>query len=162
MSFSVNSINSSLLNILTSSTDQLQKSRLRIASGAKINSEELPRLNGDVGQLTQLFQNLIGNAIKFCGKTPPEVTVSATRKDTEWIISVVDNGIGIAPQYQDQIFGMFKRLHGRNEYEGTGIGLAVCNKIVERHGGRIWVESEAGKGAAFHFTTPVIAINAEN
>jgi light-regulated signal transduction histidine kinase (bacteriophytochrome) len=105
-------------------------------------------------QFTQLFQNLIGNAIKFRNDKQPKVHISAQRQDYVWQFYVSDNGIGIAPQHQDQIFGMFKRLHGRGSYPGTGIGLAICQKIVERHGGRIWVESEIGKGSTFCFTLP--------
>ncbi len=92
-------------------------------------------------QLTQLFQNLVGNAIKFSDDKPPEVHVSAKRQDAEWLFSVKDNGIGIEAQYQDRIFAIFQRLHSKGKYPGTGIGLAICRKIVERHAGRIWVKS---------------------
>jgi light-regulated signal transduction histidine kinase (bacteriophytochrome) len=102
----------------------------------------------------ELFQNLIGNAIKFRGSEPPRIHVSAGRNGKGWIFSVRDNGIGIAPEYSKRIFIIFQRLHSREKYAGTGIGLAICQKIVERHGGRIWVESEAGKGATFYFTLP--------
>jgi light-regulated signal transduction histidine kinase (bacteriophytochrome) len=108
----------------------------------------------DNPQWVQLFQNLIGNAIKFRGNEPPRVHVSASRNGNGWIFSVRDNGIGIALEYAESIFTIFKRLHGRQDYPGTGIGLAICKKIVERHGGRLWVESEAGKGATFYFTLP--------
>ena len=104
--------------------------------------------------MLQLFQNLVGNAIKYVGKTPPHVHVSATRQEDAWLFSVRDNGIGIDPQYKEQIFGLFKRLHRHDEYDGTGVGLAICQKIVERYGGRIWVESELGQGADFRFTLP--------
>ena len=121
---------------------------------AVVTCDRLPTVWGDAGQLGQLLQNLIGNAIKFRGSEPPRVHVSARREDGEWLVSVRDNGIGIAPEFTSRIFVIFQRLHSRNEYPGTGIGLAICRKIVERHGGRIWVESEPGHGATFHFTLP--------
>ncbi len=121
-------------------------------SGAQVTSEELPTVMGDRTQLGQLFQNLIGNAIKFRGEGPVHVDVGAERRDGEWLFSVRDNGIGIEPEYAERIFVVFQRLHARAEFSGTGIGLAVCKKIVERHGGRIWVESEPGEGSTFYFT----------
>jgi signal transduction histidine kinase len=123
-------------------------------NAAVVTHEPLPTVMADNPQLVQLFQNLIGNAIKFRGNEPPRVHVSAGRNGNGWIFSVRDNGIGIAPEYAERIFIIFQRLHGREEYPGTGIGLAICQKIVERHGGRIWVESEVGKGATFYFTLP--------
>lgn len=124
-------------------------------SHARITHDPLPQLQADSLQLTQLFQNLIGNAIKFRGKEPPTIHVGAARKGEEWQFSIRDNGIGIAPEYQGRIFAIFQRLHTRTEYTGTGIGLAICKKIVERHNGRIWVESEVDKGSTFYFTLPI-------
>ena len=123
-------------------------------SGAQVTHGPLPRTIADFAQLEQLFQNLIGNGIKFHGKEPPRVHISASPNGDHWIFSVRDNGIGIAPEYKERIFIIFQRLHAKDKYPGTGIGLAICKKIVERHGGQIWVESEAGKGATFYFTLP--------
>jgi light-regulated signal transduction histidine kinase (bacteriophytochrome) len=127
-------------------------------SEAKITHTDLPTVTGDITQLTQLFQNLIGNAIKFRGNKPAAVHVSAQLEGDgtvqHWHFAVRDEGIGIDPQYFERIFVIFQRLHGREDYPGTGIGLAVCKKIVERHGGHIWVESESGQGSTFHFTIP--------
>ena len=122
---------------------------------AKVTHERMPRVHGDINQLSQLFQNLISNGIKFRGEKRPEIHISSVQVGESWVMSVSDNGIGIDPQHNDRIFGMFKRLHGRGEYPGTGIGLAICSKIVERHTGKIWVESELGNGATFSFTLPV-------
>jgi len=121
---------------------------------ANVSHGPLPSVWGDGGQLTQLFQNLVGNAIKFRSATDPDVRIEASRDGPAWAFSVKDNGIGIEPKHFDRIFIVFQRLHGRGDYPGTGIGLAISKKIVERHGGRIWVESEPGKGSAFHFTIP--------
>lgn len=126
-------------------------------SGAAVSRDPLPIVPGNAPQLVQLFQNLIGNAIKFCGDKAPEIRVSAIRESAEWQISVRDNGIGIEPPFFERIFLIFQRLHTGMEYPGTGIGLANCRKIVERHGGRIWVESEPGKGSTFFFTLPALA-----
>jgi len=124
-------------------------------SGAVITHDELPSVAVDQSQLLQLFQNLVGNAIKFRAAEAPVIRVSAEKQDSSWLFSVADNGIGIAPQYQDKVFVIFQRLHTREEYAGNGVGLAICKKIAEYHGGRIWVESEPGCGATFHFTLPV-------
>ncbi|MDD5730617.1 MAG: PAS domain S-box protein [Candidatus Omnitrophica bacterium] len=124
-------------------------------SGAVITCDNLPTIFADGSQLIQLFQNLIGNAIKFKGEESPRIHVSCERKGNEWVFSVKDNGIGIAPQYFTRIFEIFQRLHSRKEYPGTGIGLAVCKKIIERHGGRIWLESTPGSGSIFYFAIPI-------
>ena len=121
---------------------------------AQIHTGELPDLDADPVQLGQLFQNLIGNALKFCGPEPVRVEITATRANQDWEFVVRDNGLGIDAKDFERIFVIFQRLHTRQEYAGTGIGLAICKRIVERHGGRIWVESQIGKGAAFHFTIP--------
>ena len=119
---------------------------------AIITHDPLPAVMGDDKQLAQLFQNLLSNAVKFGGAQPPRIHISAKQTDGEWLCSVRDHGIGLDPQYADRIFVIFQRLHTREEYPGTGIGLAICKKIIERHGGHMWVESELGKGATFYFT----------
>jgi light-regulated signal transduction histidine kinase (bacteriophytochrome) len=137
-------------------------------SQGSVTWEALPAVMADTTQLAQLLRNLVGNGIKFRSEAPPHVHVSAELARTaaglseapgdtsdQWLFSVRDNGIGIAPKYYERIFQMFQRLHRRSEYPGTGIGLAICQKIVERHGGRIWVESELGEGSTFFFTIPL-------
>jgi PAS domain S-box-containing protein len=123
-------------------------------AGASVTWDPLPRVSGDDVQLAQLFQNLVGNALKFRGAGVPRVHVSCSEKNSEWEIGVADNGIGIEPQYFERIFMVFQRLHTKGDYPGTGIGLAICKKVVERHGGRIWVESTLGEGSRFLFTLP--------
>jgi light-regulated signal transduction histidine kinase (bacteriophytochrome) len=120
-----------------------------------VSHDPLPEVIVDNTQLAQVFQNLIVNGIKFNSQETPKIHISAERKASEWVFSVKDNGIGINPQYSEKIFEVFKRLHKKEEYPGTGIGLAICKKIVERHGGHIWVESELGKGSTFDFTLPI-------
>ena len=121
-------------------------------SKAKVMRDALPMVTGDQDQLTQLWHHLLDNAIKFHGDDPPEVHVSAKQSVEACQFSVRDNGIGIDTKYADRVFDVFQRLHGHSEYAGTGMGLAICKQIVNRHGGRIWFESEAGKGATFYFT----------
>lgn len=125
-------------------------------SKATVERSPLPTVRADSRQLVQLFSNILGNAIKFSGDSPPRIEISAERQGRFWAFNVHDHGIGIEPQYYERIFVIFQRLHGRGEYPGTGIGLAICKKIVERHGGSIWVESEPGKGSTFSFTLPAI------
>ena len=124
---------------------------------AVITCDAMPTVMADESQLVQLFQNLIANSIKFCRQDIPLIQIAARREESEWLLCVRDNGIGIDPEYADRIFIIFGRLHGRREYPGTGIGLAMCKRIVERHGGRIWVESQEGEGATFYFSIPIIS-----
>ena len=133
----------------------LQSLRSTIAeSGAVVTHAGLPTIWAHPTRLAQVFQNLIGNAIKFRGKEPPVVSVHAEKAGADWAFTVSDNGIGIAPEHAESIFVVFQRLHSRSEYAGNGIGLAICKKIVELYGGKIWVESQAGKGSSFKFTMP--------
>jgi signal transduction histidine kinase/CHASE3 domain sensor protein len=124
-------------------------------TNALVECESLPTVAADEQQLGQLFQNLLGNALKFHAAETPHIRLRAQQQQGMWLFTVQDNGIGIDPQHADKIFVLFQRLHSRQKYDGTGIGLAICKKIVERHGGRIWVESEPGKGSTFKFTLPV-------
>jgi chemotaxis family two-component system sensor kinase Cph1 len=121
-------------------------------AGAGISNDPLPEVLGDHVQLVQVMQNLIGNSIKYRSADAPRIHVSAESREDDHVIEVRDNGIGIDPAYSDGVFKLFKRLHARQEYSGNGVGLAICRKIVQRHGGRIWVESGVGQGATFYFT----------
>lgn len=125
-------------------------------TGAVINYGKLPILAVNETQIMQLFQNLISNAIKFQSDEIPNINISAEQKNNIWEFSVKDNGIGIEPEFFDRIFKIFQRLHTREEYPGSGIGLAICKRIVQMHGGKIWVDSEIGKGSTFYFTIPII------
>ena len=124
-------------------------------SHAHLSVGDLPTVMADAGQLGQVFQNLITNAIKYCASgESPEIAVAAQERNGAWLFLVSDMGIGIEPQHFERVFQLFQRLHTREEYSGTGIGLALCKKIVERHGGKIWLESELGRGSTFFFTVP--------
>ena len=139
-------------NALTRALTNLQAAIAE--SGAEITHDPLPTVSADEPQLAQLFQNLIGNALKFKGSQKPHIHVEVVDNPSSWEFHVKDNGIGIEPQYFERIFMLFQRLHTKGDYPGTGIGLAICKKVVERHGGRIWVESEPGRGSSFNFTLP--------
>ncbi len=135
--------------------ETLENLQLRIdETNADVTIESLPQVRGDGDQLRQVFQNLLSNAIEYSGNEPPQVHISAERAGPQWRIAVRDEGIGIDPEHTDRIFEVFKRLHSRDEHAGTGIGLALCQRIIERHGGEIWVESDPGEGATFSFTLP--------
>ena len=131
-------------------------------SGARITHDLLPTIAADPTQLIQLFQNLIGNAIKFRGKEKPAINISVEKQGEAWTFSVADNGIGIAPEHRDVIFVIFQRLNSREEYAGNGLGLAICQKIVEQNGGKLWVESEPGLGSTFRFTLPATGVQEQN
>jgi light-regulated signal transduction histidine kinase (bacteriophytochrome) len=136
--------------------------RVIVESGAIVVVDELPVIEGDSGQLALLLQNLLSNALKFVAPdVRPEIRVSAARDIDAWCFTVADNGIGIAEVHRERIFLMFKRLHGRSEYPGTGIGLALCHKIITRLGGRIWLDGSTERGSAFHFTVPDVELAKE-
>jgi len=147
--FELTEVNTALQRALTNLRGRVAETK------AVITYEEMPSIMADSTRLMQLFQNLIGNAIKFRSDKSPEIHIAASRLEDDWLFSVRDNGIGIDPQFSDRIFVIFQRLHTRDEYPGTGMGLAICKKIVECHRGRIWVESQPGEGATFYFTIPV-------
>jgi signal transduction histidine kinase len=136
-------------------TEALQNLRGAVEqSGTVVTHDQLPAIPAERTHLVKLFENLIGNSIKFRGKEAPSIRISAEKRGAEWLFAVADNGIGILPKYKDTIFVIFQRLHAREEYPGNGVGLAICKKIVEHHRGRIWVESELGSGSTFQFTLP--------
>ena len=144
-----------LVNCETALDEALANLAIAISeSDAVVTHDPLPTLMAEPVQVTQVFQNLIGNAIKFRGEQAPVIAICAERKADYWLFSVTDNGIGIEAQYFDRIVRVFQRLHSRRQYQGTGIGLAICKKIAEQHGGRLWIESQLGKGSAFFFTIP--------
>jgi signal transduction histidine kinase len=145
-----NAVMAEVLQTLTAAVEQ---------SGAMVSYSGLPVVWAQATQMTQVFQNLVANAIKFRGKDPPEISVTAENKEEKWVFSVRDNGIGIAPEHAQNIFVVFQRLHARTEYPGNGIGLAICKKVIEHNGGKIWVESQPGSGCCFKFTVPCPAID---
>jgi len=146
--FAKTNISDILKKVLQNLQIALEENKVEISIGP------MPVIMADDTQMIQLFQNLIGNAIKFKNKNPPKISIDCKEKNGNYIFSVSDNGIGIEKEYYDRIFMIFQRLHTRDKYPGTGIGLAVCKKIVERHGGSIWLESEVGKGTIFYFSIP--------
>jgi light-regulated signal transduction histidine kinase (bacteriophytochrome) len=142
--------------------EALENLRARIEeTGAEVRHTTLPVLPGEYRQVVQLFQNLVGNALKFQGVDPPRVVIGARERESDWRFAVKDNGIGIDPRFHQRIFGMFQRLHTAEEFPGTGVGLALCKRIVERHGGELWVHSAPGEGATFFFTIPKQAAASE-
>jgi light-regulated signal transduction histidine kinase (bacteriophytochrome) len=144
------------LNVVIENVRQNLKASID-ESGAEVTSDRLPRLRVHRAHFEPLFQNLIGNAIKYRSAEPPRIHIAVQEVDGELRFTVSDNGIGIDPEYHKQIFEVFRRLHSR-KIPGTGVGLAICQRVVERYGGRIWVESQAGQGAAFLFTLPNVAV----
>ena len=144
----------SRINLSIPASQAIQNLSLRIEeTGAVIDTQALPSLPVDGTQITQLFQNLLANALKFSDHQP-QIRIRAAEKKSHWVLSVEDNGIGIDPEFQKKVFIIFQRLHTRSQYPGTGLGLAVCKRIIQRHGGRIWVASEPGKGSVFSFSLP--------
>jgi len=131
-------------------------------SSAIISCAPLPIVKADPSQMVRLWQNLLDNGIKYCQEKLPRIEICASQQEGEWLFAIRDNGIGIPKKYRERIFLIFQRLHAQDEYPGTGIGLAICQKIVERHGGRIWVESEIDCGSTFYFTLPAIAKESTN
>lgn len=146
--FKLTDLENALADVLLNLKQSIEENK------AIITHDHLPIIMADSSQIRQVFQNLISNAIKFHSEEPPKIHISAQRSGNEWLFRISDNGIGIDLEHQKKIFNIFNRLHTREEYEGTGIGLSICKKIVERHGGRIWVESEPGRGSTFYFTIP--------
>jgi len=138
------------MNMILGDVINLYSDKIK-SSGAKIEVAHLPVLEGRKTQLSQLFQNLLSNAIKYKSNEPLKIEIGCSDKKKHWEFFIRDNGIGIDPKFSEKIFIIFQRLHNKSEYEGTGIGLAICRKIVDRHGGRMWVESEPGKGSTFRF-----------
>jgi light-regulated signal transduction histidine kinase (bacteriophytochrome) len=128
-------------------------------SDAKIDADPLPTVNGEESLLTLVFQNLIGNAVKFRSDATPEVRIAVERQDGNWLITCADNGIGIDPEYAERVFVIFQRLHAKDQYAGTGIGLSMCRKIIEYHGGKIWLDTDNSTGTTFRFTLPALEEN---
>jgi len=150
-----------IVSVDTETTLDRVLTNLRVAieeSGARIERGPLPAVLADEAQVAQVLQNLIGNAIKFRSSYAPVIEIAAEQQGEMWLFHLRDNGIGIDPQYFERIFVLFQRLHSRDDYPGTGMGLAICKRIVERHGGRIWAESQPGEGATFYFTLKAVDV----